>query len=284
MCAHLQEYFEGTMYRRKCLIALDVLDLTSDQKRICCQIHFALLGKIVQMEKECVQTLVQVDDVPSIAEMSEMERAILRYMAGVTIHEVTKNLQQSAHNHMITAMHCTKIEYRCCQLLERLRLPQGYALEHTNDPESLKEILHRQYKTQGLTIVSDEAFNFFKLLYCKVKSVQTFRNLEKNKYNLLCATEMHLQCNEDLKDLWCTLFHTSEDKCSCPDDLDLSNQSVNNDFQLLQYELEQSLVLDMFEKVLHYFCTVHLSDIVAKYKDTILSMTTQVSIHHQIIP
>ena len=173
------------------------------------------------MEKECVQTLVQVDDVPSIAEMSEMERAILRYMAGVTIHEVTKNLQQSAHNHMITAMHHAKIEYRCCQLLERLHFPQGYALEHTNDPESLKEILHRQYKTQGLTIVSDEAFNFFKLLYCKVKSVQTFRNLEKNKYNLLCVTEMHLQCDEDLIDLWCTLFHTSEDKCSCPDDLDL---------------------------------------------------------------
>ena len=46
MCAHLQEYFEGTMYRRKCLTALDLLDLTSNQKRICCQIHFAL-GKIV---------------------------------------------------------------------------------------------------------------------------------------------------------------------------------------------------------------------------------------------
>ena len=84
---------------------------------------------------------------------------------------------------------------------------------------------------------------------------------------------MHLQCDEDLIDLWCTLFHTTEDKCNCPDDLDLSNQSVNDDFQLLQYELEQSLVLDMFERVLHYFCRVHLSDIVTKYKDTILSKT-----------
>ena len=149
--------------------------------------YFALLAKILKMEKDQLYQIMQINSNSSIQELSDLERSILRYVAGATINK-------------------SRIGYRCCQLLEKLHLP-GYALEHKNDPESLKEILQCQYKSRGLTIISDKAFTFLKLLYCKVKSVQTFQNLERNKDNLLHVTELHLKSDLDLIDVWCSLFN-----------------------------------------------------------------------------
>ena len=281
MCSWLHTYFEGHVYERKCKLAFSCEELTGVQRYICCQMYFALLAKILKMEKDKLNEVEKIDLSSSIQDLSNLDRAILRYVAGATIHEVTKSVHESASNNLLTASNKACIEYRCCQLMEKLWLPEGYALEHTNDPESLKEILQRQYKSRGLTIVSDEAFTFFKLLFCKVKNVQTFWNLERNKYNLLHVTELHLKSDVDPLDVWCSLFHQSSEECLCESD-NLEIQ-VSDEDQVLQYELEQNMILQMFDKVLHYFCTVHLSDIVAKYKDIVLCKTPQVSIHHQII-
>ena len=94
---------------------------------------------------------------------------------------------------MVSHLSMGKINHRYCQLLETLHIPQEFALESTKDPESLKEILRRQYQSKGLTIVSDEVFTFFKVLYCKLKLLQTFKNLEHNKINLLQVTVLQLQ-------------------------------------------------------------------------------------------
>ena len=180
---------------------------------------------------------------------------------------------------MVSHLSKVKINHRCCQLLETLCIPQGFALENTNDPGSLKEILRRQYQSKGLTIVSDEALTFFKVLYCKLKSLQTFKNLEHNKINLLQVTVLQLQ-DVDLLDLWCNLFHQTKQDCTeCES---TCNVEVNDNTDL-EYELEMSLILQLFEEVVHYFSRVHLSDILDKYKDTILQKKTQVSIQHQII-
>ena len=39
---------------------------------------------------------------------------------------------------------------------------------------------------------------------------------------------------------------------------------------VIDYELEQCLILDRLDKILHYFVSVHLSDTLAKYKDIVM--------------
>ena len=103
---------------------------------------------------------------PVSTDMPNHEREILRHVRGATIHKVTKDLCTSASIHMINKMHQARIKYKCFQLMQSLRIPEGY-VKYTDDPASLKEISRRQYNTRGLTIVSDEAFTFFKYVYCK---------------------------------------------------------------------------------------------------------------------
>ena len=52
---------------------------------------------------------------------------------------------------------------------------------------------------------------------------------------------------------------------------------------MLDYELEQCLVQDKLDKVLHYFISVHLSDTLGKYKDIIMQKKKTVSHRHAIL-
>ena len=80
--------------------------------------------------------------------------------------------------------------------MQTLQIPEGYAVKYTDDPASLKEILRRQHNTRGLTIVSDEAFTFFKYVYCKMKQIQTFQYLETHRKEMLQHTEIQLKCDD----------------------------------------------------------------------------------------
>ena len=78
---------------------------------------------------------------------------------------------------------------------------------------------------------------------------------------------MQLHQDVDLLDLRCNLFYQTDDKSTS------ANTDCNGEITEstdVEYELEISLLLDMFEKLLHYFNKVHLSDILHKYKDTVL--------------
>ena len=181
-------------------------------------------------------------------------------------------------------MHQARIEYKCTQLIQSLQIPEGYAVKYTDDSASLKEILRRQHNTRGLTIVSDEAFTFFKYVYCKMKQIQTFQYLETHRKEMLQHTEIQLKCDEKVIDLWCILF-SKPDECTCKEDtqLEVVDNSQNLDVQMLDYELEQCLVLDMLDKVLHYFVSVHLSDTLGKYKDIVMQKKKTVSHRHAIL-
>ena len=87
--------------------------------------------------------------------MPDHEKAVLRYVAGATIHKVTKDLKECAQRHMVTNVQRARIEYKCYQLLQSLRVPEGHA-QYSNDPSSLMEIIRRQHNTGGRTIVSDQ--------------------------------------------------------------------------------------------------------------------------------
>lgn len=79
----------------------------------------------------------------------------------------------------------------------------------TNDP-SLMEIENKQYKSRGLTIVSNDVFEFFKALH---KSVQTVLNTENLHLNLdkipqTCRNAIDSDCK--LLSYWISLFVVKE--------------------------------------------------------------------------
>ena len=144
--------------------------------------------------------------------------------------------------------------------------------------------MRRQYDNKGLTIVSDEVFDFFKVLYCKLKSVQTFKNLERNTKHLLSVTELQLKNDVQVLHLWCNLFMQSKNQCNCSTDYLEKMDEYDNEHELnLDFEIEQCLILDMLEHVLHYFCSAHLSDIMSQYKDNVLHKEKSISIRHKLL-
>ena len=201
-------------------------------------------------------------------------------MAGATIHKVTKDLKESAQRHMVTNVQRARIEYKCYQLLQSLRVPEGHATQYSNDPASLMEIIRRQHNTRRVTIVSDAMFAFFKYLYCKVKKVQTYEYLQSHRKNMLSVTELQIKSNEQIIELWCQLFQDTSASCRCEDDTE--SETVENDVnfneQLLDFELEECLVMDMLDKVIHYFASVHISDVLCKYKSVKISKQKSTSL------
>ena len=211
--------------------------------------------------------------------MPDHERAVLHYVSGATVKHVHKKFQKSATDSMFSNCHKGHIEYKCCRLLQNLRLPQGYAIEHTDDPNSLLEILRRQDHRKGLTIVLDDTFNFFTLLYLRLLKIQNFNNLQKFETKLMQMTIIHLKEDTELLDVWCNLFsHTANtSNCGVDGNTSTSDRNLSSDETLMEYELEKILVLDMFDKVLEYFCTVHSSDLISQYKDNVINKTKGIS-------
>ena len=73
--------------------------------------------------------------------MPNHEKAVLCFVSGATIHKITKDLKESAQRHMISNVQISRIEYKCYQLLQSLRIPEGYAIQYSDDPTSLMEII-----------------------------------------------------------------------------------------------------------------------------------------------
>ena len=146
------------------------------------------------------------------------------------------------------------------------------------------EILRQQHNSRGLTIVSDEAFVFFKYLHPKIKTIQTFQYLEIHHTQMLHHSVIQLQNDDKLLALWLQLFNSPEE-CICEKDTESEALENNMNFneELMEYELEQCLVMDMLDKVLQYFASVHMSDMLSKYKDENLSKKKTVALRCALI-
>ena len=55
------------------------------------------------------------------------------------------------------------------------------------------------------------------------------------------------------------------------------------ELQIKNDELEECLVMDMLDKVIHYFASVHLSDMLSKYKDLKMAKQKSTSLWHGLI-
>ena len=104
-------------------------------------------------------------------------------------------------------------------------------------------------------------------------SCKTYKELAKNPINILQSTIAILMADVSLVETWCNLFSPPSNQCvqeHCN-----HYPTVENDDELfqsegeeaLEFELEQILVLEIFERVIKYFTRVHLSDISSNFLD-----------------
>ena len=101
---------------------------------------------------------------------------------------------------------------------------------------------------------------------------------------MLHHSVIKLQNDEKVVGLWLQLFNSPEE-CICEKDTEseVLENNMNFNEELLEYELEQCLIIDMLDKVPHYFASVHMSDMLSKYQDEKLSQRKSVALRHALI-
>ena len=105
-------------------------------------------------------------------------------------------------------------------------------------------------------------------MYILIISVQNFDQIERNPANILQDTVMHVEQNPMIVNTFCELFTTFSNTCSCL--REESNLECTDMDTILEYELEEALVLHILHKVIVYMAKVHLNDIISKYLDTVV--------------
>ena len=91
----------------------------------------------------------------------------------------------SVERKLLGDLHKAKGLCRMHKFMTSLQQPEAFMLENSAQPETLSEIIRRQAYKRCLTIISDDVFQFFKLLYVKLKCAQTFQHIKHNPKNVL---------------------------------------------------------------------------------------------------
>ena len=288
LTSKLHTYLQCSDYLCKCKVAFNTAALTPDMNAICTKINFDLLNKIVRTARDELQMQNESECDNVNLEMELSEQNTLRYISGACIHVIRQKLKPDVRSHMVSKMDLAKVDFRCLQLLQMLQLPGGFSFPTVLQPETLQEIARKQYSGRHLTIVSDETFNFFKLMYCKMKCVQTYTELAKNPINILQRTIAILMADVTLVETWCNLFSPATDHCvQDHNNLYATTENYNelfesDDQEAFEFELEQMLVLDILERVIKYFVRVHLSDIRSKFLDEKMAKKKKYSHRSQV--
>ena len=85
---------------------------------------------------------------------------------------------------------------------------------------------------------------------------------------MLHHSVIKLQNDEKVVGLWLQLFNSPKERiCEKDTESEVLENNMNFNEELLEYELEQCLIIDMLDKVLHHCASVNMSDILSKYKD-----------------
>ena len=188
----------------------------------------------------------------------------------------------SVERKLLGDLHKAKFLCRTHKFLNSLRQPEAFMLENGAQPETLLEIIRRQGYKRCLTIISDDVFQLFKLLYCKLKCAQTFQHIKQNPKNVLQATVEKLEFDQELSEAFCNLFLSYKSQCEC-----VAETTSQSDVELeidtvLDYELEETLILHIFHRVVLYMSKVHLNDLTSKMLDTILQKEITFQLRHSL--
>ena len=226
---------------------------------------FSMLNIVVMDYHKEIQS--EVTD-SNVVQLSERELVVLKYVASACIHSVGTKIKPAVENRLIGRIHEARIYHKAQKFLDSLHEPEVKITKYSSEPETLVEIIRRQVNKKALTFISYNVFEFFKNMYSLIKSVQNFDQIERNPGNILQDTVLFVEQNQMVVSSFCELFTTFSNTCSCS--MEESNLEYKDMKNILQYKLDEALVLHIQYKVVLYMPKVHLNDITLKYLDTVV--------------
>ena len=278
MCAHLHNVFGSEMYTQE-IISL-FKKRTSNTNAICTRIYFNILELIASDEAQKVMK----DRMDSLllenteSAMDDLDKSSLRYIAGACIHAVRHHFARMAMSKVFSDKYQSKLLHRKHQMTNLLIGPRAKIETESIEPESLLKLIQKD--TGGLLYVTDQVFKFFILLLQKVKLYQNFISLQFDPTTTYIDAVRNLSNDYALIEMWSSLYHSEspDDKCMCPElESDISTLDM-----MMDYELDQVLLMDILERVIIYFCRVHLNEQVDQLKDYVLEKPKTFQLRHTL--
>ena len=273
LCAHLHNIFGSQMYRQEMLKAFNLTKLTSNVNAVCTIIYFDFLHIVSSKESSAIITdkLKEfMESQSSSMELDNLDKSTLRYVGGACLHYVRNSMKKMAIENVYKNELKAKVMHRIHQLTAQLIGSKTSLENETLEPESLLKLMEKD--TGGLLYVSDQTFDFFKLLLQRIQPHLNIMTIQMDPQLAYMKVLNSLDMDQDIVRYWLTLFHTnsSEQTCTCATEENMEEQeemclSAENMWQDL--ELDESLLLTILDKVLVYFCRVYLNEKVDHLKD-----------------
>ena len=173
-----------------------------------------------------------------------------------------------------------QLNHRKHQLTSKLIGPPHKISEKSCKPESLSKLLEKDYGS--LLYVTDETFQFFKLLLIKTRKLQNICSVQLDPHSIFTITVNKLNQDVDLIRCWFQLFSTPgilSNDCECTDTEETVQLSSQD---LIQLELDETLIIDLLEGVILYFCKVHCAEKGTQLKNFVLEKPKTFQLRHTL--
>ena len=111
-----------------------------------------------------------------------------------------------------------------------------------------------------------------------------FQHIKQNPKNIRQATVEKLEFDQELSEAFCNVFSSCKSQCECEsvaEAISDSDVALETD-TVLDYELEETLILHIFHKVVLYMSKVHLSDLTSKMLNTVLQKEKTFQLRHSL--
>ena len=270
MCNHLQRFLSSDTFKTQICDAFNTKELHRLHNFTATNLYFELL-KLVTKEAADIRRKERVAEfIKDHCEkytFSDLDKSTLRYIAGAAIHSVLNSLRKVASRQVMNNKYKALLCHRQAQLATKLMGPPDKIQEESVEPESLLKLISKD--KGGLLYVNDATFQLFKVLMLKLRKLQNMMTLQTDPDQVFSSTLNALCLDEELLNMFFSLFAKEEEDidsstCSCTENPENDSNVVK---ELIDVELQQSLIMDLFEKIVHYVCRVHLAEQMFKLKD-----------------
>jgi hypothetical protein len=182
---------------------------------------------------------------------SAAAEAKIRYLAGVCLHKVTHKVRCSVDrnigkNSLKSKIAC-KLDYKKQRMMQFFRVAED---EVSCSSSSMVEIMYKQGASRGLTIVTDEMFEFFIALNSLIQCNLSCAHFDLHGDQTFIHCRNIVDSHEDILQRWFELFGNFKD-------------------QDLEDEIFLTLVLEIFKDLTEHFIRIAFVDALKYFKSTV---------------
>ena len=286
MCAHLHNIFASQGYKENVLKAFQTPVLKRNENSICTRLTFDILQMIAEDEASKVKKdrlkefLEKNDEEPNF---DCLDLSTLRYIAGASIHAVMSKVKELSMNNIMNDKYKARLNHRKNQLASKLVASKSQLDSECIEPQSLLKLIERD--RGGLLYVTDSCFIFFKMLLVKIRKYQNLLNVQLEPAAAFLQAMKAVGDDTDLIDMWFNLFaesDTQQPSCECTEETTQDNELEFNNRKLIDLEMDQVLILDLYEQVTFYFCKVHFREKVEQIRDHVFQKHKTFQLRHRV--